>query len=153
MALRTNTPSHQHKRQGGSPQISTVLSRFPSHQSYFRIAHHSPGIQTQWFALSTLAAIKRLKVGVCADRDLISIPGLRGHGFYDADRGVGGDDAVEFEAGFLEERAVLGLGAFLASGQGEHADVEYFAGVKATAMGLLNVFGAALEKPQAEKRG
>ena len=37
-----------------------------------------------------------MKVGVCADRDLISIPGLRGHGFYDA-----GDDAVEFEAGFL----------------------------------------------------
>jgi hypothetical protein len=65
-------------------------------------AHHSPGIQTQWFALPTLAAIKRLKVGVCADRDLISIPGLREHGFYDADRGVGGD-AIEFEAGFLEE--------------------------------------------------
>jgi hypothetical protein len=27
-----------------------------------------------------------------------------GHGFYDVDRGVGGDDAVEFEAGLLEER-------------------------------------------------
>jgi hypothetical protein len=50
--------SHQHKRQGappltqfhggtgGSPQISTVLSRFPGHQSYFRIAHHSGMIFT-----------------------------------------------------------------------------------------------------------
>jgi hypothetical protein len=49
----------------------------------FRIAHHSPGTQTQWFALSTLAEIKRLKVGVCADRELISV---RGHGFHDPRR-------------------------------------------------------------------
>ena len=52
--LKVYGPSHQHKRRGappltqfhrgksGSPQISTVLSRFPSHQSYFRIADN-PG--------------------------------------------------------------------------------------------------------------
>jgi hypothetical protein len=44
-------------------------------------------------------------------------------------------DAVEFEAGLLEERAVLGLGALLAFGQCEHADVEYIAGVKGVAFG------------------
>jgi hypothetical protein len=50
-------------------------------------------------------------------------------------RGMGRSDAVEFEAGLLEERAVLGLGALLAFGQGEHADVECFAEVKGVAFG------------------
>jgi hypothetical protein len=48
---------------------------------------------------------------------------------------MGRSNAVEFEAGLLEERAVLGLGALLAFGQGEHADVEYFAGVKGVTFG------------------
>ena len=54
-------------RQGWESTNLNGPFRFPSHQSYFRIAHHSPGIQTQWFALCTLVAIKRLKVGVWAD--------------------------------------------------------------------------------------